>query len=179
MKKLLSLALLLFSSAALAQIGGFGSGVGGVPSTINCTGGFCSRACAANYTRSGPNFCLWTGPTGSAVTTAINTTCTAQPVADANAVAVLVKVHFTGKTTNAAGTQHTLNFLGYNDSTCTTAIHLTVFTHWEYAAVAATTVVQEQNFLTVLPNVAGNVRAQMGQSDVQQSVDIRAIGYFD
>src|SRR5712691_5756522 len=34
MKKLLSALLLLFSSAVFAQVGGLGSGVGGVPSTL-------------------------------------------------------------------------------------------------------------------------------------------------
>jgi len=109
MKKLLSIVLLFFSTGAFAQIG-LGSGVSGVPSTLNCSSGFCSAPCAANYTRLGPNFCFRT--VAQSYLSLANGCNTISAPSGANAVLLAYFMTVTG--IGAAGS---LNLLAVNSAT--------------------------------------------------------------
>src|SRR6266540_4038068 len=151
MKKLLSLALLWFiSTGAFAQIG-LGSGVSGVPSTLNCAGGFCSTPCATNYARKGPNFCL---RTAAFTASAINTTCTTI-AAPAGALATSNTVRITMNGVSLVGTSERSTVTAYNDGTCTTAI--ASFTCASTDTLASPQITGACTVKIISPVISGNI----------------------
>lgn len=113
-----------------------------------------SKPCATNYTRIGPNFCLWTGALGSQSNVAVLGSCTGL-AAPAGAIALYTKVSFSPAASN------TLSI--FNDASCTTNTR----------TIASSTVSSQE---TITPVVSGNSEFICSTST---NCTVTISGYFD
>jgi hypothetical protein len=142
---------------------------------VNLLGSITSnKACAANYTRIGPNFCLWIGALGG---TAITTACTSI-AAPAGAIALLVEVRTSVFSTNVLGALDSVAINWFNDATCTTAIGTATWSEREFVALASQ-IVADGNGSFVFPVVAGSIRVIATVLSGASTANLDIKGYFD
>lgn len=126
MKKLLSGWLGgMLCALALSTLAFIGGGVGIHNHSSTASGGLLgfvhsptsSKACAAGYTRTEPNFCVRNTPSFTALT---RDACTTVAAPDSDATAVLLHIQSRAVSGNVAATQHNATVNTYSENTCAT-----------------------------------------------------------
>lgn len=176
------------SNGAIIQAIGnaFGSGVNGfivldpgqtAGSQVRVTGTLAStKACAANFTRIGPNYCL---ATASVSVTAVATTCTAIPAPSSDALALQIQLETTISSNNTLNQLNSVTITVHNNVPCTAAITNHNFSEKEFVATAAVTI-GNHSMVTVIPIISSNgrlIRANVGSAASATNAVI--VGYFD
>lgn len=136
-----------------------------------------TKACAATYTRVGPNLC-WRG--GATFTAATRDTCdtVTMPAADAKAIIYLFRTE--PRTANAIGMRFT-QMLAYDDATCVgTAMAFQDSSQYEEVAKAAGTQLGDMAAQQIAPVPTGTPRVKMQDDAGNQGIGwYRIVGYFD
>lgn len=181
------------AASALAITGGQAAGVTNID--LSTTGGTVSltsagslsstKACAANYTRVGPNFCRSTTNTLDAWADA--TACTNRTFTDAlpaDAKAVLLWIRWEALANNATGSRsNAVNF--FPNAACTggTDVFTSTFRIFEQAATAASTILGTSNFTYIIPlsgtNQISTTQTNAGGNGNSDITNAKAVGYFD
>lgn len=134
----------LVSGTVSVSGGAISGSTGAFSSTLSST-----KACAAGYTRMGPNFCAKnSGAAGG--TSLVRDTCTTVATLPADAKMALVHVYVNAISANSIA-QRTANVESYSGNTCAALYRqVAAATAYEFSAVAAVTLATDSN-TEVLP----------------------------
>lgn len=182
---------LLFAVTANASGIGGSSGVGGMPSSPVFSGTVSStKACAAQFVRVGPNFCMTVGdPTIASTSWTDATACTARTFdgtakAPADAKAALVAIQWVALAGNAIALR-TNQVVFFHNAACTGSQEGARDTYQirEFAAVAAGTTLASERSMLVVPLPATNTvyatQANAGGNGNSDISSMTLMGYFD
>jgi hypothetical protein len=141
--------------------------------TYNASGSLAStKACATNYTRTAPNFCLFTGPFPGS--TSITNSCT-NIAAPSGSISLYLYGVIIITSTNTLNALDSTVMSVYNDASCTTATQVFNPVSKEFVALAATTIATP-SVTMIAPVVTGNARIK---GDKAASGTLTIGGYFD
>lgn len=150
------------------------NGVATVASTLTST-----KACAAGYTRTGPNFCRVTsGGTGTGLARDVCTSITSLP---SDAKAVLLNVDGYARSNNAVAARIT-RIYAYTTNTCGTVLRFPInLQTYEFNAVPAGTIIATDSNEMIVPLDASQDFFLMLEDDAgnQGTGGYRITGYFD
>lgn len=134
-----------------------------------------TKACAAQFTRFGPNMCMATTPQAP---TTINAACTSVPVPTGSAaVALIVQMNVSVQSQNAIGNDST-SIANWDTSACASNLLVQyVFLTREFVATAATQIASS-TFGTITPVFSGNSYFTKSGT-TGGTAGVQVIGYYD
>jgi hypothetical protein len=145
-------------------------------------GGFASnKACAAGYTRVGPNLCMATGTPQQVDNGNVACTLTAAITGVTDAKAVLAKVAVSATANNAvAARQSSKTIYSPTDSSCAVPLDVIQTHSYEFVATAnPTTIMQRTHDTIIRTNANGQFYVTGIQAAPGSVLSINILGYFD